>query len=291
VKKFPIIVFLFAFILCLITPACAQEKVKLEYDFKVGTKLDYKMKIDGDVTIQVNPDSPDSPPANTAKMDGEFTYTHEVTDTNSKEKTAKVNVIYGKSHMHTIVNGQKIPNNDVPLLYGKVAKINVGFNGQVKNYQLPDGLPASLQNADFKNMFTIFPNRVLRLGESWMENSENVNNDNPNYTVTNTLNSTRTLVGIEKKRDIECAKVKVVGNTTTITKSKKPELKLNGKVEARTEGIVYYDLQRGYIVYSEIRNKINNVVTTGNVAKAETGEAKEVTTILNTDMSTVIDLL
>ncbi len=284
-KKIPIIVFICTFILCSVNVLQAQDKIKLKYDFELGTKLSYSMKINGDVSIEVNPNSLNQVPKNTAKMIGDFTYTHEIANKDLKAKTTKLNIVYGKSQMYTIVNGQKIPNNDVPLLEGKVAVINVGDDGQVKDYELPADLPTSLQNADFKKMFVIFPDRFLRIGESWMENSETVNDNNENYTVTNTVNSTKTLIGIEKKGSIECVKVKVVGNTSTITKSKKPELKLNGQVEARSEGTVYYDLARGYIVHSEINNKINNVVTTGQI------DSKQITTILNTDLSTVVDLL
>lgn len=290
-KKFPIIVFIFSFILCSLSSVKAEDKIKLGYDFQVGARLNYSMRIDGDVTIQVNPDSINPIPKNTAKMDGNFLYTHEITEKNIETKTAKINVIYGLSEMSTIVNGQKIPNNDVPLLNGKIAVIDVGYDGQVKEYKLPADLPASLQNADFKKMFTIFPARELRSGESWMENSESVNDDNENYTVINTVNLTRTFVGIEKKKSIECAKVKVLGNTSTITKSKNPALSLNGKVEARIEGIVYYDLARGYIVNSSMKNTINNVVTTGQINGDAEGVPKEITTILDTDLNTIIDLL
>jgi len=269
----------------------AEDKVKLKYDFQVGAKLKYNMKIDGDVNILVKQNGINAAPKNTAKMEGNFSYTHEITENRVADQTAKINVIYGQSEMNTIVNGQKIPNSDIPLLNGKIAVIDVGYNGQVKEYKLPDNLPASLQNADFKNMFTIFPNRTLSVGESWMENSEIVNDDNENYTVTNTVYLTRTLLGIEQKKSIECAKVKLVGNTITITKSKKPELKLDGKVEARIDGIVYYDLNRGYIVYSSIKNTINNVVTTGQISGDAQQDSKEITTILDTDLNTVVELL
>lgn len=122
-KKIPIIVFICTFILCSVNMLQAQDKIKLEYDFEVGTKLNYSMRINGDVSIEVNPDSINPAPKNTAKMVGDFTYTHEITDKDVKAKTAKLNIIYGKSEMYTIVNGQKIPNNDVPLLEGKVAVI------------------------------------------------------------------------------------------------------------------------------------------------------------------------
>jgi len=291
VKKIPAIFFIIGFILSCLNTAQAEDKVKLEYDFQIGTKLKYAMTIDGDVIIKVNQNGVSAAPENTAKMQGSFNYSHEIIENNVRSEAAKINVIYGPSEMSTIVNGQKVPNNDVPLLNGKIAVIDVGYDGQVNGYKLPDGLPASLRNADFKNMFTIFPDRELRIGESWIENSETVDDDNNNYTVINTVNMSRTFVGIEQKKSIECAKVRVVGNTTTLTKSKKPELLLDGKVEARIDGIVYYDLNRGYIVYSSSKNKINNVVTTGQVSLNPQIEAKEITTILNTDLNTVVELL
>ena len=273
--------------------AQAQEKIRLKYDFKAGRELGYEVLIDGDVNIEVRPSDGRKIPKNSAKMQGKFTYTHEVASVNDDGSQAKIDVIYGQSYMNTIVNDKVIPNTDVPQLNGKIARVTVTSGGEISDFELPVGLPDSLQNADFKKMFMIFPERDLRVGESWLESSESVNDDNDNFSIKNTLNSTHTLIGIEKKGGYECAKVKVMASTSMITTSKSAEIKLDGKAQGRVEGIVYFELDSGYIVHSDLNTRINNVVVTqpaqGGEKQAE--DTLEVTTILDTNLKTVTKLL
>ncbi|MFH1093761.1 MAG: hypothetical protein V1739_06385 [Candidatus Omnitrophota bacterium] len=271
----------------------AQEKIQLKYNFEAGRKLDYEVIIDGDVNIEVKPSDGRQIPKNSANMQGKFAYTHEIASVNSNGSLAKINVIYGPSYMNTIVNNQVIPNTDVPHLNGKIARVTVSNEGKISDFELPVGLPASLQNADFKKMFLIFPARNLRVGESWMENSESVNDDNENFSITNTVNSTHTLLGIEKKGGYECAKVKILASTSTITKSKNSQLKLDGNAQGRVEGMIYFELASGYIVYSDLNTKINNIVVTQTAIEGENQDKKvpEVTTILDTNLKTLTKLL
>ncbi len=271
----------------------AQEKIKLKYDFQAGRKLDYEVTIDGDVNIEVRPSDGRQVPKNSAKMKGKFEYTHEIASVNSDGTLAKINVIYGQSYMNTIVDDQVIPNTDVPYLNGKIARVTVTNEGKIVDFELPDGLPASLQNADFKKMFLTFPDRELRIGESWIESSESVNDDNENFLITNTLNSTHTLLGIEKKGDYECVKVKVLARTSTITESKNEQIKLSGKAQGRVEGIIFFELDSGHIVHSDLDTKINNVVVTQpqQDGKNQNENKSEVTTILDTNLKTVTKLL
>ncbi|MCK4995048.1 MAG: hypothetical protein KAS13_08415 [Candidatus Omnitrophica bacterium] len=271
----------------------AQEKIRLKYDFKAGRKLAYEVLINGDVDIEVKPSDGGQIPKNSARLQGKFSYTHEVTSVNDDGVLANINVIYGQSYMNTIVNNQVIPNTDVTYLKGKIARVTVTSDGKIKDFELPVGLPASLQNADFKKMFLIFPNRNLRVGESWIENSESVNDDNENFSITNTLNSTHTLLGIEKKYGHECAKVKVLASTSTITISKSAQIKLDGKALGKVEGIIYFELDSGYIVYSDLNTIINNVVVTqpAQDEKNQKDKASKITTILDTNLKTVTKLL
>ncbi len=271
----------------------AQENIKLKYDFKAGRKLNYEVIINGDVNIEVKPSDGKHVPRNSAGMQGKFAYTHEIASVSGDGTLAEINVIYGQSYMNTIVNDQVIPNTDVPHLNGKIARVTVTNEGKISDFELPEGLPASLQNADFKKMFLIFPKRGLRVGESWIESSESVNDDNENLSITNTLNSTHTLLGIEKKGGYECAKVKVLTTTSTITKSKNARVKFNGKAQGRVEGIIYFELDSGHIVHSDLNTKINNVVVTqaAQDGKNQNEDVPEITTILDTNLKTVTKLL
>jgi hypothetical protein len=273
----------------------AQDTIHLKYNFQVGTTLHYQMKVNGDIMIEVAGGQSVPVTKNTAKIEGDFAYVHEIMGRNNADKTVTINITYGKSYMNTIVNDTVIPNPDVPLLDGKTAVVTVAENGDVKSYQLPQGLPVSLQNADFKKMFAEFPDRDLRLGESWINNAETVDDKNDNFIVNSTVSSTYSIVGFEKKGSYECAKVKLDAKTLTTTASKRPDMIINGKVEGKVEGIVFYDLTQGFVVYSNLRTVINNKVENGERLRDEkTGTMKQssiITTIVDTDMNTVAQLL
>jgi len=270
----------------------AQEKIRLGYDFKPGNKLDYQVKIDGDVTVEVKNSGEKVGRKNSARIEGKIKYSHEVVSVN-RDKSADINVIYGPSYMNTIVSDQVLPNSDVKLLDGKVARLKVKQTGEVEDFKLPEGLPLSLQNADFKKMFLIFPHRDLKVGESWIENFETTDDKDENYVVKSLVNSTYTLLGEEKKGKYECAKVKLLGSSATTTKSKNPEIKLDGKALGRIEGIIYFDLKSGHIVSSDLKTKINNTVISGRKEESSAGNKNLpfVTTIMDTDLKTVTELL
>jgi len=295
VKTISAILIIIFFILFVSALGIAQDKVKLKYNFQVGTKLNYRMSVDGDVLIEIAGEQGAAMPKNSAKMQGLFNYTHEVMNRDDATKTVTLNVAYGKSYMNTIVNNNVVPNPDVPKLEGKVAVVTVGENGEIKDYSLPQGLPPALQNADFKKMFLDFPARELRVGESWFSNSKTVDDKNANFTVSNSADTTYTVAGVEKKGAYECVKVTIESTTVSSTASKRPELIINGAVEGHVEGVIYFELDHGFVVYSRLRTRTNNKIDNGeNIIDGKTGQAKRspmITTIVDTDMNTVTELL
>ncbi len=277
------------------SPAFAQNSdlVQLRYNFQPGEKQAYSVTIDGEVAVHISSSGGLPMPAKNAEMKGEFNYTHQVVSVDKKKDSAQVNVTYGKSYMNTIVNNRVIPNPDIPLLNGKTAEVTVSGNGEVKGFKLPAGLPDSLKNADFKKMFAVFPSRKLRVGESWLENNNSVDDKNAAYTTTSTSSSKYTLLGVEKKQGVDCAKVKLEGSSDLKTESKKPQVKLDGNVAGKTEGVIYYNLSNGFVVYSDVHTTIENRVVSG--VKGTPGDKKEnageTTTVVNTDMHVVTKAL
>ena len=278
-------------IFCFSVFAQNVDIVQLRYDFRPGEKQSYTLTIDGEVTVQVSSVGGLPLPANNAQMKGEFNYTHEVVGVNKKDKSALINVVYGKSYMNTIVNNKVIPNPDIPLLDGKVASVTVSDNGEVKKFKLPEDLPVSLQNADFRKMFAVFPARGLRIGESWIDNNDSVDDKNEAYKTTNTSSTKYTLLSVEKKQDIECAKVKFESVSNSKTESKNPQVKLDGNIAGKVEGIIYYNLSNGFVVDSDLRTKIENRVVSGAKSSDNKENPGEVTTVVNTDMHVITKAL
>ncbi len=272
--------------------------VKLEYNFKAGDKLNYQMDIDGEMTVQVKAEKGNALPAKKAKIKGQFNYTHEVKAVNPKDKIAQIHVTYGKSYMNTIIGNQVVPNPDVSELAGKTAVVMVNKSGEVKGYEAPKELPLSLQNVDYRKMFAEFPGNELRIGESWIRDSESSEEKNENFSMHYVTYSKYTLLGIEERDGYKCAKVRLEVSTNSYTKSKKSALPLNGQVQGEVEGVIYYDLIKGYVVYSDLHTKINNEVVTLGESEEKDKEKKDdkegpakITTILITHLHTVTKLL
>ncbi|MFH1459505.1 MAG: DUF6263 family protein [Candidatus Omnitrophota bacterium] len=284
-KLYPVYIF-FTFLFLSCTNLCAQEAVQLKYDFKIGEKTEYKLKIEGDVTVEINTQAGEATTKNSAKMDGVFLYTHEIVKVDEENKSAQLNVVYGKSYMNTVVQNNIIPNKDLELLAGKTAKVTLNSKGEVKDYILPKDLPGSLQNADFRKMFVVFPEHKLRVGESWIKSEENVDNKNENFKITNIVQNTYTFLGVEKKKGYACAKVKLESNTSGITESKDTQIIVEGKVEGNSEGIIFYDLNNGRVIYSQINTKVFN-----NTKTQENKNSVPVVTNVDTVMTVITEIL
>ncbi|MFH2137618.1 MAG: hypothetical protein ABII88_03820 [Candidatus Omnitrophota bacterium] len=292
-KKSSLFFIIFTLLLCSVVFAQKQDKVKLEYDFKVGDYRNYQLKVDGKVEVAVKPAVGKELPKNTANMQGAFTYIQEVKEVDGLSKTAKISVTYSNASMNTIIGGQVIPNADVSSLAGKVAVLTVADDGQVKTYEVPEGLSLSMQNADFSRQFVEFPKHELRIGESWFRQDESANDESENFSSKHTTSSKYTFLEIVKKGNYDCAKVSLESQTNSYTKSKKSKLVLNGVVKGEVSGIIYYDLASGYVVYSDLRTSLNNKIVTKSttekgIAETETGA---ITTILETELRTVTELL
>ncbi|MFH2145360.1 MAG: hypothetical protein ABII75_04940 [Candidatus Omnitrophota bacterium] len=267
-----------------------QNKVKLEYNFRSGAKFHYKMRIDGDVGITVTPPAGGSLPKNEAKLQGEFEYTQYVTFVNPKDKSAQIDIIYGACSMNTIIDDRAIPNPDVPALKDKKAVIHVASGGKVLDYQMPEGLPLSMQKADFKRMFVAFPERELKIGESWIDDEGQQEEHNEGLDRKIGSVATYTFAGIEKRGGYKCAKIKFESKTESYSKSKATLTSIETKVEGRVDGFIYYDTSSGNIVYSDLHTKINNIVTTQE-KEDERKEAEVTSTNVETYLRTITELL
>lgn len=267
-----------------------QDKVKLEYNFRSGAKFHYKMRIDGNVEIVVTPPTGVSLPKNEAKLQGLFEYTQYITFVNPKDKSAQIDIIYGDCSMNTIVDDKAIPNPDVPALKDKKATIEVAKSGEVLNYQMPDGLPLSMQKTDFKRMFVAFPERELRIGESWIDDAGAQPEHKEGLDKKISSVATYTFVGIEKRGGYKCAKIKFESRTDSYSKSKAAFTSIETKVEGRVDGFIYYDTNSGNIVYSDLSTKINNVVATQE-KEEEAKEAGISSTRVDTYLRTITELL
>lgn len=293
-KKMAILFFLAVFIFSCAGNTFAQEKVKLAYNFKAGDKLNYQMVIDGEIGVEIIPEGSKVSSKNTAKMKGNFNYSYEVKEIIPGDNTVKINVTYGKSELNTIIAEQIIPNADVASLEGKVATILLSKSGEVKKFELPKGVPPALQNADFSKMLIAFPANELRIGESWVKDAESSRQETDLFVTTYSGHAKYTLAGVEQRGSYKCAKVKFESVNNSFTKSKKPDVNLDGKVEGMTEGVIYYNLANGYVIYSELNTKIKNETVTQLKPKEDKKEEKKpiiATMILNTGLRSTTEAL
>lgn len=267
--------------------AASGKKVNLRYTFKPGQKLTYGMNIDGTVTVKVKRTGESQVPQNTASLKGTFGYTQEVVDVNQQDKSATLKVTYAASELQTKVGDQVIPNQDVTALAGKTALLRVATNGNVLSQEIPQALPPTFQNADFTKMFVIFPEQEIGVGETWGRDGDKKVDENENFRTESLTKAVYTLAGIEKKNRVNCAKIEIKTTTSATTTSKRPDLKFSGKMSGRVEGAVYYDLNTGFAVVSDLTVWVSNEVSTE--APQGLGAPVQTVTMLETSLRTVTE--
>ena len=129
------------------------------------------------------------------------------------------------------------------------------------------------------------------LGESWIRD-DSKDQKTGNSSIKSTTYSKYTFLGVEKKSGYKCAKVKFESKTDTRTKTKRGLADIDGTVKGTVDGVIYYDLASGHIVYSDLEIKINNRIETQQ-KQPESKEKQEIETkgkmitVVNTYLHTV----
>ncbi len=287
-------VLLLALFLTVVTTVFAQgeEPVALKYNFSEGTVNDFVMTVKGNVKVEISSNGKKIGNESAAEIESRFDYRHEVVESDDETGLSTIEITYGPAYMNTILNGQIIPNPDVPFIEGKTAVLVVNSKGEVESYTLPEEMPASLGAADFSRIFVKFPDKPLRIGEAWIADSESTTPGRNEQVLTHTVSRAEyTFVGREVKAGRQCARVRLNSKSDSSITSNDPALDLSGKVGSVVTGELLFDLDTGYPVCSETHTNINNRMETLAVTEngPEDGKSRIVTD-MQTYLYTVIDL-
>jgi len=152
------------------------------------------------------------------------------------------------------VNGERatLPN------VGQTMLMKIARNGKILNVM---GDTAS--NIDYKSMQITFPDRPLKVGDSW----ESQVKINPQYPIP--MKSKYTIKGFKIVRGHKCVVIESDINVVPLNKKMAQNLKVKAK------GLIYFDYEKGKIVGNEMKTKMYmRVLTKGPGAAVEKGKGE-----------------
>ncbi|RKY37425.1 MAG: hypothetical protein DRP78_01115 [Candidatus Omnitrophota bacterium] len=273
-------------IFCLFHPVYAEDIAKLSYNFKQGDVFNYQLDIESESSMKIHSETSGDFPMNNTKMNGVFNYKQIVKQVN-EDGTIKMNVVYGKCSMNAVIDEKSMPNPDIADMEGQEAELVLAKNGKIEEYGV---LTDALKNVDFNQLFTVFPEGELHIGESWSQKVNNPKKQMENgFFVESTTNIKYTLKAIQEKDGLKCAKVQVAGTMNSSTESDRGDTVISGETNSTITGLNYYNLAKGCIVSSDLKTDLKNIVT--NTPKEQTEENVLTTTELNAALHTITKLL
>lgn len=143
-------------------------------------------------------------------------------DKGELEKGKSLNLIFTP-------DGSKIEKKEIDKLTG-----NRGFSSQ---------------------MFIRLPEKGVRPGDKWNFSEK----DSTNSRIVTLYNTNYKFEGVEKRKGVECAKISYSGNADSKMEGTDNNLSFLRKGKASSEGIIYFDIEKGMIL--ELEERISGVYT------------------------------
>lgn len=209
-----------------------------------------------------------------------MTGTSQITNENGEKRSANMLVdieikqkimnvaINGTLDMSTVVTkGNSTVNGNVTELpnVGQTLLMKLSRRGKVLKVQGD----IDKQQVDFENMQITFPDRALKIGDSWTSKVK----VNPNYPVP--MEAKYTLTGFRKVANHPCATIK------TDIYIKTTNAKVNENMKVKATGNIYFDYLAGKIVKNTLNTKMfMKVLTSG----PKDTKRKEITMDMNLNM-------
>ncbi|MCP4649163.1 MAG: hypothetical protein GY853_03660 [PVC group bacterium] len=238
-----------------------QDKVKLKYNFKVGDNLTYHLKMKDELLLE-DERLGGEPFKSTIKSTGFINYEQEVQGVDLSADEIKIKVSYGRGNKY-MFHGDKLSSNPVSTaLDDKSILLTMHLSGKLKDKNVIKGQGFSLHDRDIMQLlFVEFPENELQSGDSWVkENNLPLNipsRDGVKILAEKSIKSKYTLLSIEKRGVYDCAKVNLEANINGFRDTAGHGIIVKEKTLVIIDGLIYYDLATGYVVYADLSKSIH----------------------------------
>jgi len=265
---------LFSFLLVSIffLTGCGKSTVDLQYRMNKNDESLYKLKSTQTMTMTL-PEGKNKKRKVTSQME----YTEKVKDVD-KQGNLTIDVTYKNIKASEEMDGQTL---ELPTgaFEGKTINMKMNKRGKVIEYEGDkiDNTPEDMKQ--YFNRSTEFPEKPLKIGESWDDNKTNeVPMPGGAMKMIETRNTKYTLDGIEKVNNIECAKISFTSKIDQKLQKgegadKAPtQFDQSGKGEAK--GTYYFGLKKGRIVKSDATLDMSTTMTISQKDKKQSASQK-----------------
>jgi hypothetical protein len=251
---------------------CGKSTVDLQYRMAKNDESLYKLKSTQTMTMTL-PEGKNKKRKVTSQME----YTEKVKDVD-KQGNLTIDVTYKNIKASEEMDGQTL---ELPTgaFEGKTINMKMNKRGKVIEYEGDkiDNTPEDMKQ--YFNRSTEFPEKPLKIGESWDDNKTNeVPMPGGAMKMIETRNTKYTLDGIEKVNNIECAKISFTSKIDQKLQKgegadKAPtQFDQSGKGEAK--GIYYFGLKKGRIVKSDATLDMSTTMTISQKDKKQSASQK-----------------
>lgn len=221
--------------------ACGEKSMKLQLKFNEGDEYKYQLTQNSKTTTEFMG----------KKM--EMPSTTEITLTQKVEKVDQgigdLIITYDSFNMEMNVGGKQIPSNMGKSMVGKTEKMKLSEDGEIlephgiKSMVALQGLGSDI-NSMFFSLYPHFPERALKVGESWTQKQEI-----PQSQMGLVIETNYTLSKKEERNGYNCV---VIDYTVSlnIQGGEQEKMKVEGSGEGK--GITYFAFEKGLLIGSEV---------------------------------------
>jgi hypothetical protein len=219
--------------------ACGERDTKFTLKFNVGDEYSYELTQDSSTKTEFMGRKVEMPSST------EITLTQQVKMVD--QGIADIKLTYDSFNMEMNVGSKEIPGTMGDEMVGKSIMMRIRENGEIVE---PQGIksmvtlqgPSSDVSSMFFSLYPIFPDRELKIGESWTQTSEI-----PESQMGVAVESKYTFVRKEDRKGYKCA---VIDFTTSMNVKVKGEEAMNIEGSGTGKGTCYFAYKKGLIVES-----------------------------------------
>lgn len=248
--------FLLAFGLTLSEGRKFPESVRLVYKPEAGTSSTYKMEVKASAKlIGMEEETYPAVPQESTTF-GKFIFSDKILDVTPEGKILE-ELTYGDVELEMEVNGRRQNLPFANRLEGKSILMEIDKDGRVISTKGLDQFSEELKDLRIQDMYIqfrpIFPDRELKVGDSWDNRTESA------IPIESMLNRTKveekyTLSGFKERGNSLCAVIRVKLEIYTIGKTVKKEegVDIDVDMEGKGEGEILYAFKDSRLLSSQI---------------------------------------
>ena len=228
-------------LLPIVWSGCGERSVKLKLKFNEGDEYKYQLTQDSKTTTEFMGKKMEMPSST------EITLTQKVEKVD--QGIGELTITYDSFNMEMNVGGKQIPSNMGKSMVGKTEKMKLSENGEIlepkgiKSMVALQGLGSDI-NSMFFSLYPQFPERALKVGDSWTQKQEV-----PQSQMGLVIETIYTLTRKEEKNGHKCV---VIDYTVSLTMQGGEEQKMKIEGSGEGKGTTYFAYEKGLLIGSDV---------------------------------------